>query len=401
MKSFRKLFYYGCEVDSWLPEIMLYPYIALPWLQTPIWCRVIGPPSSGKSAHLSLLADYPKTYLVDEFTTKCFVSGYRGGGEDPSKLPQMDNKVLVITDESTIMEQRAEDRNLIQSILRKAYDGTVAKDFGNIKETVKYKARFNVLVASTPIIDRYFLYNQALGERYVNYRLQVPHRKAMAERAMWNQCHSYRRRHTALKAEVHEFLHSIPKTRITDVKVSKAYQECFLDCASFVALVRTRVSRDMTGKHITALPQSEAPSRLVEQMVQVAIADATLHGLTEVGEDSLAKSVYVALCSMPAILSFVLYCLWKQTIDGDATLTIQKTMFQTGLGRLTTAQLFEDLSLHKVLSMSKGYSQGGRLIEYRITKWSLDVMKETKLFQHYVPIGAVHKSRRRKDRWST
>ncbi len=76
-------------------------------------------------------------------------------------------------------------------------------------------------------------------------------------------------------------------------------------------------------------------------------------------------------------------------------------MFQTGLGRLTTAQLFEDLSLHKVLSMSKGYSQGGRLIEYRITKQSLSIIRETKLFQHYVPIGTVHKSRRRKDRWST
>ena len=400
MAEFQKLFYYGCKVDSWLPEIMLYPYVTLAWKQLPIWCRIIAPPSSGKSAHLLLLKDYKTTFMIDEFTTKCFMSGYRGAGEDPSKLPQMDNKVLVITDESTLMEQRAEDRSLIQSILRKAYDGSVSKAFGNIKEVVEHKARFNVLVASTPIIDRYFLYNQALGERYVNFRLQVPHREEMAKRAMWNQRHNYMRRHDLLQAEVHAFLKFMPKTRITDVKVSEAYQERFVDCASFITLIRTHVARDMSGRYITALPQSESPTRLVEQMVQVASADAILHGLTQVGESSFAKSVYVALCSMPAIMSFILYCVWKQTVDGNPTLTIQKTMFQTGLGRLTTTQLFEDLSLHRVLRMSKGYKQGGRLIEDRITEKTMSIIRATKLFQHYMPIGAIHKGKYKKKRWS-
>ncbi|KKK91527.1 hypothetical protein LCGC14_2712050, partial [marine sediment metagenome] len=151
----------------WLPEIMLYPFVSLDWKNIPTWYRIIAPPGSGKTAHLSLIADFYLSYTLDEFTPKSFISGFRGpGGQDMSTLPQLNGKVLVILDESIMMEQRQEDRNAVQSLLRKAYDGVVSKSFGNIKDKVEHKAYFNIIAAATPQIDRYFLYNQALGERF-------------------------------------------------------------------------------------------------------------------------------------------------------------------------------------------------------------------------------------------
>ncbi|KKK74706.1 hypothetical protein LCGC14_2881080, partial [marine sediment metagenome] len=252
MRQYQEIFYYSCEVDRWLPEITLIPYVTLNWEQVPVWCRIIAPPSSGKSAHLSLLDGYTKTYMLDEFTTKCFVSGYRGQNEDPSKLPQMDDKVMVITDESTIMEQRSEERNMIQAVLRKAYDGSIRKAFGNIKDVVEHKAHFNMLVAATPVIDRYYHYNQALGERFLNYRLQIPNRKALTERAIHNQRHRYKQHHIQLQRAVHLFLKRMPRTTINSVKLPRSIQDMFVECASFVALARTHVARDVTGRQVIA-----------------------------------------------------------------------------------------------------------------------------------------------------
>ncbi len=99
MDEFQKLFYYGCIVDTWLPEIILYPFVSLEWKNIPTWYRIIAPPRSGKSAHLSLIPDFYLSYTLDEFTPKSFVSGFRGsGGQAPSTLPQLDGKVLIISD---------------------------------------------------------------------------------------------------------------------------------------------------------------------------------------------------------------------------------------------------------------------------------------------------------------
>jgi hypothetical protein len=197
-KECSKLFVYSSEVDSWLLEMIMLPYITLTWKQLPVWLRIIAPPSSGKSAHLGLLQGFSYTYVIDDFTSKSFISGFRGNNEDPSQLPQMHMKVLLISDEGTVMEQKKEERNMIQAILRKAYDGKVVKAFGNLKKRVEHKSEFNILVASTPIVDRYYIYSQALGERFMNFRLQVPDRRLIAEKALYNQSHNFRSRYKML-----------------------------------------------------------------------------------------------------------------------------------------------------------------------------------------------------------
>ena len=379
-----KLFVYGCEVDSWLIEMILLPYISLSWKQLPVWIRVIAPPSSGKSAHFGLIQSYDSTYVIDDFTSKSFVSGFRGNNEDPSQLPQMHQKVLLISDESTIMEQRKEERNLIQAILRKAYDGTVIKAFGNLKERVKHKAEFNILIASTPIVDRYYLYSQALGERFINFRLQVPDRNLIAEKALYNQSHGYRPKHQKLARRVRSYLDKIINRKFGSISLTPKMLRKLVETASFISLIRTHVSRDGTGRFVTLLPQPEVASRLVQQMTQVLVGNVIIVGDTKARACHLEKAVYTALCSAPSLTIYILFILWNITEKtGKKWHSIKDLMMATHLGQMSTRNVIEDLCIHRVLKMKKGRSQGGRLIEYALSEYGASTIKSVDLFKHY------------------
>lgn len=384
MEQCSSLFYYGCDVDRWLLEMILLPYVTLSWKQLPVWIRIIAPPSSGKSVHLSLVQDLDITYVVDEFTSKSFVSGFRGNNEDPSQLPMMHKKVLLISDESTIMEQRKEERNMIQSILRRAYDGSVTKAFGNLKEKVQHKSEFNILIASTPIIDRYYLYNQALGERFMNYRLQVPNRRLIAEKAIYNQEHGFKRKKKQLSTKIRIYLESIIDKKFRSIKLTEDTKRVLIDCASFVSLLRTHVTRDMSGRFITVLPQPEVASRLVQQMSQVVIGNAIIVGDKKVTQDQLDKAVYVALCSAPSVTVYVLYIVWLTSKKRKRRWHSTKDlMLATHLGQLSVKNIIEDLCVHRILRMKKSRSQSGRILEYSLSRYTLEAIESTELFKNY------------------
>lgn len=383
-KKCEDLFFYGCNIDSRLIEMIILPYITLRWKQVPVWLRIIAPPACGKSIHMSLLEDHKLTYGVDSFTSKSFISGFRGNNEDPSQLPLMDGKVLTISDESTIMEQNKEERNLIQAILRKSYDGKVTKAFGNLKNKVEHSAHFNILVASTPIIDRYYLYNQALGERFINYRLQIPDKVNIAVRAMQNQAGNFKVEHIRLSKLVSRYVTKICKRKFKDIRVSRKMSAVLVDCATFIALIRTHVTRDHSGRFITILPQSEVASRLIQQMIQVAVGNAIIRGEKSVTDAQIELAVYTALCSAPSLTIYMLNILWKTTkMRNRRWHTIKELMLATHLGQLSTRNVIEDLCIHRVVKMKKGKSQGGRLIQYAFTDYGLDIVKRTKLFKNY------------------
>lgn len=385
MREFRKLFYYGCDVDSWLPEIMLYPFVSLEWKNVPTWYRIISPPGSGKTAHLSLISDFYLSYAIDEFTPKSFISGFRGhNNQDMSTIPQLNGKVLVMLDESTMMDQRQEDRNQVQSILRRAYDGSVSKSFGNVKERVEHKAYFNILAASTPQIDRYFLYNQALGERYINFRMQIPNRLELAKRAYYNQLHDYKKKHNKLKLKLFRFLRRLPISKISDVKIDTQMKKTLIICADFIAQIRTHVPRDSMGRHITILPQPEAAGRLVQQMVQVAVSGAVLRGRNYVQQDQLSKAIYIALCSAPSVLTFILYSVWTYTSEKNTKwFSVQNMVLYTAIGRISVVRVLEDLAVHRVLIMKKHDNLRG--YEYGLSKHAMYIIKRVNLFEYYVP----------------
>jgi hypothetical protein len=200
---------------------------------------------------MTLLKGYKDTYMIDQVTAKTLVSGHKlEDGSEVSQLPKMDGKVVIITDESTIMEQRQEDRNEVMAQLRKAYDGDYNKAFGNRKEKKELNFRFNMLVGSTPSIDRYFLYTQALGERFINMRLQIPdeERVKLVGTAFDNLFNNFSEAYEQLKVDCHKFLDLIPEVSLNDIPFPKDLGLMIQKIAAFIAIVRTHITRDTRGQ---------------------------------------------------------------------------------------------------------------------------------------------------------
>ncbi len=408
MRGLDELFYYGCEVDRWLGEMILMPYISLQWLdQNRTWIRLVAPPSCGKSQHLKLVEGYEQSYVIDTMSPKSFVSGYRGLGEDASKLPQFDGKVLVISDESTILEMSQKERSEIMSILRKSYDGKFSKNYGNTKETTTHEADFNILVASTPIIDRYFQYLQALGERFVNYRMQTPDRKGISRKAAENQKSNFKARFDVLERKVHRYLRSFPDINFTDIPIPDNMLELMLDAADFVALVRTHINRDVTGTRITTLPQPEAGARLVTQMTQMAVCNAAIKGAKIVDYEHTSRAIYLCLGCLTGMVSFFLNTIWKRHVEmngsgGSQWFRVMDMIEATSFAHRSIRTLLEDFSVHRVLDVRKRKSQGGRALDYRLNAEMAAMIEDTGLFQYYnAPCGRLFKYVKRKDRFRT
>jgi len=399
---FREVFYYGCTSDEWIIDFILIPFVTINWKLEPTWFRMIAPPGSGKTAHLSLLDGHPLAYSVDEFTPKSFVSGYRGLGEDPSKVKDFDGKVLIISDESTLMEQRQEDRNLIMSLFRRCYDGKISKVFGNMKEKQEYNSYFNLLTGATPQIDRYFLYNQALGERFMNYRLVIPDREKLAEMAFDNQFKGIDKKKSKLKDQVHIFIDKLPQVDISDVKLVGKVRRKIIDSANLISLIRTHVTRDARGRHITTMPQPESAGRLVQQITQTAVADAIIRGDLEVKKKHIQKAIFVGLGAITSVTAFVLHKVYLFTCEArgrdDEWFSVQKMTLITKLGRNTVQNILEDLGIHDVLDIKDGKKKGGRALDYRLSKEMREKIESLELFAHYVPPSQKELKQKRKDR---
>lgn len=387
MEEFSTFFYYGSIVDQWLSQIILIPYVTLQWHITPTWMRIIGPPSSGKSAHISLLEDHELSLAVDEMTPKSLMSGFRGNGEDPSKIPQFDGKVLVISDESTLMEQRAEDRSIIQAIFRRAYDGKISKSFGNITEIVEAKAHFNILVAATPVIDRYFQYTQTLGERYISFRLQIPEPELLTKRASYNLLHGANIKYDRLRSRTYRFIDNIPLVTLRSYGISDRRLQDIITCADFLARLRTHVLRDVSGRHVTTIPRQEGGSRLVQQLMQVAIALAIIQGDEEVKRKHVHIINYLALCSVPELTIYTLYVsylLANPNNNGVSWFCSRDFTLTTGISRTTVSQVLEDLAILKFLKLRAGSIHNSQM-EYTLSEETIEVIESLDLFKYYIP----------------
>ncbi|KKL75925.1 hypothetical protein LCGC14_2050050 [marine sediment metagenome] len=103
---------------------------------------------------------------------------------------------------------------------------------------------------------------------------------------------------------------------------------------------------------------------------------------------------------MPTIIAYLLYKMCEQTVAGTALFTIQSMVLSTRLGRQTIARYMGDLAIHGVLKITPGYKQGGRAINYSLSKSTVRVIEDTRLFQHYKPVGSCQHRQKRKDRYA-
>ena len=135
-----------------------------------VWVFMVASPGVGKTEILGSFKYCEDVFITSSITPNALISGAVAtkNGQDPSLLPKLNGKSLVVKDFAAIQTMRDTDRDALMGILRDAYDGSATKVFGT-GETKAYESKFSFLAGVTPSIYQLDHQFSALGERFLKF----------------------------------------------------------------------------------------------------------------------------------------------------------------------------------------------------------------------------------------
>ena len=327
------------EDDTFI-EVGLAAVVANSFPGDPVWLFLVGPPGSCKTEFLRSL-NSTRTYTLSSLTPSTLISGLKDGNKDPSLLPKLNEKVLVIKDFTTILSVRHEVRCEIFGQLRDIYDGYCEKSFGSGVGTRSYRCHLGILAGVTPEIERYSSVEQALGERFLKFRVQFDDPDEAVKRARKNAGEQGAMR-AELNGVVRRFLERDWERNPNAVQCGDAMGEKIIKLSSLVALLRTAVPKNRSGE-LEYLPTPEVGTRLSVQLTKLGSALSLIRGKKAIGEEEYQTLVRVGCESLPSLrwkLVRGLMELYGGTKDG---LTSQQIGKHTKLSTDTVKTQLNDL----------------------------------------------------------
>jgi hypothetical protein len=323
----------------------------------PVWPMLVAPPGSMKTELLNALEGIEGVHLVDQVTAQTFISGQiqtGRGGRSPSLLSRIgDSGILVCADFSTVLGMKQEQRASILADLRRIYDGQLRKEFGTADDPQQHewKGRITLAVAVTPAIDKYGAVIQALGDRFVVVRLPRAGGVEAALKAMEQDRKEVQRElGTAVKA-----LFDSLKGK-TEPQLPHSLQIRVGALAEIAVRGRSQVQRDGYDKEIVAIPEPESPTRLAQQLAQLAKGSAALDKRESVDDADLTLVRRVAFDCIQTIPRRVLEAaIAKNNIDkldipastlhyAKENLALVSLLKRGALGSLHASPLLESLA---------------------------------------------------------
>ena len=281
----------------------------------PLWMLIIGPPSNAKTEILRALEKCKFAYFLSNLTPTTLVSGMLFKNHDPSLIYKLNNKTLIVKDFGTLLTLRNEQRAEIFGQLREIYDGKYVKAFGNEK-IVSWLGKMGLIAGATPIIDRYGSLHQALGERFLQCRVQGEDSKKIAVRAL-----AIGGKEKELRAEMQEAYGGF-FTQFEDLPPDHVFErnalvyEKLAILACLCALARTAVVRNRYSQAIEVLPEAEGPARLAKQFKTLGNALALIHGKRGIDEMVYRILKRVGRDTLPALRLKVIKYLFDSAEDG-------------------------------------------------------------------------------------
>jgi len=182
MRDVKKSYHVTPDSEDAL-ALMFATTLSVQMLGDPIWMFFAGPPGAGKTLWLRMFEKSPYATFKSSITPRSLVSGYIGSGDDPSLIPQLTGKALILKDYTEVLTMSREGQEEMYGILRGAYDGRVEKVFGNGAVRIYPDCYFAMLAGVTDVIhgDE----RASLGERFLKYQMVTgcdykPHDHIMA-----------------------------------------------------------------------------------------------------------------------------------------------------------------------------------------------------------------------------
>jgi len=311
----------------------------------PLWLFLIAPSSSGKTEILRALDGHKSVYFLSSFTRNTLISGYipkDDTKQDPSLLHQLNGKVIIAKDFTTVLQMRREDRQEIFAQLREVYDGMYDKAFGT-GERKKWRGKVGFIAGVTPAIERHRAVNQSLGERYIYYHIDSSDPLLVAQMAQSKTIDKDSSR-KELKKSVHAFLDMLESDRNKDnIQLSQLMSDRISNLAVFCSTARTSVDRDPYNKIIETMPDPEGPGRLVNQLSLLGICLAMVRGIDCIDEGVFDILRKVACDSIPSVRLPVIKALLATEYDKWASTS--DIVQNTGMPPTTVRYQLEELPM--------------------------------------------------------
>ena len=350
IKSYRK----WLDLPSIEPIDVMYGSVFANRLSgDPLWMFLVGPPGCGKTEQLMTLNEAPLITTTTSVTSASLISGanFFGGG-DPSLIPRLDSRVLVIKDFTTILTTHQQERDQIFGILRDAYDGQVEKFFGTGVHR-RYESRFGIIAGVTPVIEEYSSMASVLGERFVKYRF--PARSAESEKNIIRKALRNIAKEPALRAHLME-VSSETLNRPCDPEKPPAIDddtiEILIGLSLWIARLRGVVSREKFTGQVLYRPVPEMGTRLAKQLTKLAMGIAMFHHRDYLELSDLRASIQVARDSAPDMVEIIVQQLFIRSKENFAT--TKDIASWTHVPEATVLKFLRDLYLLRVVQMHKG-----------------------------------------------
>ena len=341
----------------------------------PLWLLFVAPPGGMKTELLLSLSTARDVHTTTTLTPQSLISGSNMGEGDPSLIPKLNQKVLIIKDLTTILETNSIQRDEIFGILRDAYDGKIEKSFGN-GITRRYNSKFGLLAGVTPAIETIGRANATLGERFLKYRIRAAKDAdsgtAAIRQALQNIKHNdlMRRELTLLGQTVADRVVSEELYPSLDDTTT----ERIIRLAQWVALLRGVVDRERYTGRVNFKPMTEIGTRLAKQLCKLAYGISIFRGESIVSPQVYRIVVSVAQDTAPDRVEEIVRQMYLN--EPDEHKSTREISVLTRFPESTTRFLLQDMVLLKIVSKEKGKTG-----HWKISDNVLAIMRQLDLYK--------------------
>jgi hypothetical protein len=358
-KRFRRWLY--LESDTML-DVIVGTYLANRFESDPLWMMLIGPPSNAKTEMLRAFEGHRDAKFISNLTPSTLVSGLvpKKNQTEPSLLPQLNGKLVILKDFTSILSMRSENQQEIIAQLREAYDGQYSKMFGNGK-VIDWHGRFGLIAACTPVWDMHYGIIGAMGDRFLVSRTEHVDagRMGLQAQRIVGQEDAMR---SDLCAAMHQFVDQFKDMEGVSFSKDETVNLKIVNLACMVAVGRCAIHRDRYSQAVSYQPLPEGTPRLVKQFMQIGMGMALANGRTCVDEVIYQLIKKIGTDLLPVQRMMVLRELWEQgAVCYDSKwLETAEVADAINIPGSTAKMVLEDLMVVGALNRRRGDSEGGR-----------------------------------------
>lgn len=350
----------------------------------PLWLFLVAPPGGAKTELLMSLSKSARVETTTSLTPHSLVSGaVWSSGTDPSLIPKLNGKVLIIKDFTTILKMHFTARDEIFGILRDAYDGKTEKVFGTgIKRS--YESKFGIVAGVTPAIDSFSILQASLGERFLKWRidfsLEHTNEEETIRRALSNINKENKMRDAisdvAAVCLEKEMPNPIPA-------VSVEYEDRIIALARMTAWLRGIVERDRYSGTVLYRPTTEIGTRLAKQLCKLGLGVCIFQDKNDLDESVYRVIVKVARDTCPDRVEEIIRVFWSEGESGSLPLP---TIKLAEASHLPTATIFRILVDFELLKIVKRLGTANKA-EWMLTSAFQLLLKKSEAFKNHIHIG--------------